>query len=54
MLMTIVVLGAAILVFTIHRKGDFKFNMRWLGANVSLEAKDVARKWPDDETDSRF
>jgi hypothetical protein len=40
MLMMTILLAAAILVYALHRKRDVKFNVRLLGANVLLEAKD--------------
>jgi hypothetical protein len=45
MLITTILLAAGILVYALYRKGDVKFNVTVLGANVSLEAKDdVGRK----------
>ena len=40
MLMMTILLVAAILVFALYQKRDVKFNVKVLGANVSLEAKD--------------
>jgi hypothetical protein len=40
MLMTTLLLAAAILAFALHRKRDVKFNVKVLGAKVSLEARD--------------
>jgi len=42
MLMTTILLAAAILVYALHRKRDVKFNVKVWGANVRLEANDDA------------
>jgi hypothetical protein len=42
MLMTTILLAAAILVYALHRKRDVKFCVKVWGANLLLEAKDDA------------
>ena len=40
MLMTTILVAAAIVAYALHRKRDVKFNVKVFGANLSLEARD--------------
>ena len=51
LIMTTILVGAAILLFALHRKGDVKFDLRFWGGYISLEAKSQKVHCP--ETRSR-
>ncbi len=58
LMMTFVLLSAAVVVFALHRKRNVTFNMKLPGAHLRLDARDDdgdggAYGWRDDATPAR-